>query len=515
MKKGENMQKTYLISERTVLEQLLKKVEKIYTSEEFAVKSVRESYFETFDWRLFDRGWILKRKGRQLTLCQVLGDKVLAGGGSMRKKFFSWDIQKSELRAELFSLADIRAVLELFEHRYSRRSFAIMNKDGKTVARISVDDGYVLREGQEKEFPLIVTLSCLRGYGRQYNRVDKLFSDAEEAVEITRKQLFDRMLRAVRLTPGDYSSQYNLTLDEKLDVQGAVSEICRYLLATMEKNYNGVIDDIDSECLHDFRVAMRRTRSLLSQLKKNIPVTENRWIQNELRWLGSITGPVRDIDVYLLEQDRYLSMVPERLRQGVTFFFEDLAKNRKRAFKEMVDGLKSQRYTDLMVYWNLFINEKEKGTCWAAGEVLCKKKAAKIIGKRFQKIVDNGRAIDDNSPDEMLHKLRIQGKKLRYLLEFFRAFYNADEITLLLKQLKKLQNNLGTFNDISVQKEMITQAINGLNGRNKRTVQIGASLGGLLTHLHDEHRIIRKAYEETFASFASDENIARFSLLLS
>ncbi len=509
------MQKTYLITERAVLEHLLKKIEKIYTSKEFTAKLVRESYFDTYDWRLFGKGWMLKRKKRQLTLYQASGDKVLVEEGTMRKKFFSWDIKESALQTVLFSLADIRAVTELFEYKCSRRSFAILNKDGKTVTRISVDDGYVVREIEEKEFPIIVTVSCLRGYERPYQRVDKLFLDAEKSSEITREQLFVRMLDTARLTPGDYSSKYNLVLDKKEDVQGAVSEICRYLMACMEKNYAGVLADIDSEFLHDFRVAMRRARSLLSQLKKSIPVKENNWIQEELRWLGSITGPVRDIDVYLLEQERYLSMVPEELGQGITFFFEDLAKTRKLAFKEMVDGLKSRRYEDFMVYWKLFIEEKEKGTCWAAaGEVPCKKKVTKIVRKRFQKIIDDGSAITDSSPDEMLHRLRIQGKKLRYLLEFFSAFYNADEIDFFLKQLKKLQNNLGAFNDISVQKEMIAQALNRLNGRNKRTQQIGVSLGGLLTRMHEEHRSIRKAYEKTFASFASDENIAKFSSLL-
>ncbi len=509
------MQKTYLISERALFEQLLKKIDKIYTSEEFTAKLVRESYFDTYDWRLFDKGWILKRKGRQLTLYQALHGKVLVGEGIMRKKFFSCDIPEGALQRLLLSLAEIRAVSELFEYKCSRRSFAIMNKDGKTVTQIAVDDGYVVRDRQEKEFPLIVTIRCLRGYERQYQRVDMLFHDVEEADEVAKMQLFDRMLRAAQLTPKDYSSKYNLVLGENADVQSAVSDICRYLMVTMERNYNGVIDDIDSEFLHDFRVAMRRARSLLSQFKKSIPEIENKWIQSELRWLGALTGPVRDIDVYLLEQARYLDMVPDELGQGIIFFFEELAKTRKRVLKDMVEGLKSQRYNDFMVYWNLFINEKEKGTIWPAGEVLCKKKAAKTIRKRLQRIVTDGQAIDENSPDEMLHKLRIQGKKLRYLLEFFAAFYNADEIAFFLKQLKKLQNNLGAFNDISVQKEMITQSLHALNGRNKRTLQIGVSLGGLLTHLHDEHRAIRKAFEDTFASFASDENITRFTSLLS
>ena len=59
--------------------------------------------------------------------------------------------------------------------------------------------------------------------------------------------------------------------------------------------------------------------------------------------------------------------------------------------------------------------------------------------------------IDDDSPDEALHRLRIDAKKLRYLLEFFRALYPPKEIGAVVGALKSLQDNLGDFNDLSVQ----------------------------------------------------------------
>jgi len=72
------------------------------------------------------------------------------------------------------------------------------------------------------------------------------------------------------------------------------------------------------------------------------------------------------------------------------------------------------------------------------------------------------------------------------------------------------QNNLGDFNDLSVQQEMLLAKQQALTGRNKRSIKIAAALGGLLAHLNGEHRQVRQKFESTFAAFASEENIDQF-----
>jgi len=66
-------------------------------------------------------------------------------------------------------------------------------------------------------------------------------------------------------------------------------------------------------------------------------------------------------------------------------------------------------------------------------------------------MVKAGGAIDGETPAERLHDVRILGKKLRYLLEFFRSLYAEEEIDIAIKELKRLQDNLGDFNDYEVQ----------------------------------------------------------------
>jgi len=270
------------------------------------------------------------------------------------------------------------------------------------------------------------------------------------------------------------------------------------------------MEDVDSEFLHDFRVAVRRTRSLVSQLKKYLPAEQMLFFQQEFKWLGQITGPVRDLDVYLMTREEYKAMLPEQLHDGLKDFFADLAVARHRRLEEMREGLRSQRYVDLMAGWKQFIGNNDEGEQWAAAEQLCRPVAVKRIRKRFKKIVEKGSGIDGTTPDEQLHRLRIDGKKLRYLLEFFRSLFDGDDIEYFRKQLKKLQNNLGDFNDVAVQLEMLAGHRDALYGNSTRSVNIAAAIGGLITHLSGKHTVLRQEFEQVFADFSATHNRKKF-----
>ena len=46
--------------------------------------------------------------------------------------------------------------------------------------------------------------------------------------------------------------------------------------------------------------------------------------------------------------------------------------------------------------------------------------ACALIWKRYRKVCKLARSITPDTPDEIVHDLRIDCKKLRYLMEFFR-----------------------------------------------------------------------------------------------
>src|SRR5262249_57562017 len=78
-------------------------------------------------------------------------------------------------------------------------------------------------------------------------------------------------LAAVKTQPGAYSSNIRVHLRPTLRADEAAKVILRGLLHVIKCNTEGVKNDIDTECLHDFRVAIRRTRAVLSQIKEVFP----------------------------------------------------------------------------------------------------------------------------------------------------------------------------------------------------------------------------------------------------
>jgi CHAD domain-containing protein len=72
------------------------------------------------------------------------------------------------------------------------------------------------------------------------------------------------------------------------------------LLQIIIRNEPGVRAALDSEFLHDYRVAIRRTRSLLRQIRNVFPDDAVEHFSSEFSWIGRLTGPSRDMDVLVL-----------------------------------------------------------------------------------------------------------------------------------------------------------------------------------------------------------------------
>ena len=91
---------------------------------------------------------------------------------------------------------------------------------------------------------------------------------------------------------------YNLAPNDLADE--SVLEIVRHLFSVLLANVDRVVADTDVEFLHDLRVANRRTRTALSQIKGVLPASVMDPISLEFEWLGDVTGPCRELDVFLL-----------------------------------------------------------------------------------------------------------------------------------------------------------------------------------------------------------------------
>ena len=497
-----------LVPKQAELKEILQAAEELYAVQGSGEEAVNLSYYDTFDWRLAAAGFGLVRRGATLRLVPRQGDtEVLEGQGPRRQKIFAEDLPPGPLRQRVEPLVKDRVLLNRFTFVGTSRRFKLLNSDQKTVVRLTGLDFSGCHGSEQFELDRLVLAEPLRGYEKCWARVAPLLLAAGAEVLPGGYDPVAMAQRALQIDLATVAAKFEIELSGEESVDEAVRDICLALREKIMVNVDGTLADLDMEFLHDLRVNVRRTRSLLSLMKKQLPREELAPFQQELKWVGSVTGPLRDLDVYLHQQDSFRQMVPEPLWEGLTYFFEDLASQRGRVLKTVRAQLRSDRFHTLFRDWERFLHRlpaRESGK----GSPVCRQVVNRIITKRSARIVRNGKAITQETPDEDLHELRIEGKKFRYLLEFFRSLYDGDSVVAYLKHMKKLQNVRGDFNDCSVQKEMLLHHLTGLNGEDERTRATAAALGGLIVHLDEERKRLRASFAATFANFASEENLA-------
>jgi len=477
---------------------VLKMLSRKFKVEEAAVAFEDRTYYDTFDWRLHRDNLVFFAAGGRLFLQRLSGKNMAQASGRKRNRFLVNDIGSKKLADHLNKRIEMRALLPVVDVVTGLTDFRIMNRDRKTVARMLLRDDQPV--DAQSTLAELVKVTEIRGYEQEFDTIVNCF--AERGCELfKKKRLLHHLLEQSERTPGDYGAKFGVALAPDVTIGQAVSRICLHLLEDMKINEPGIVDDIDSEFLHDFRIAVRRTRSLMSLMKKVLPEGPCTRFQEEFKWLGSITGPLRDIDVYLLEKEDYVALLPETLKPGMRDFFVQIEARRGDQLKMLQKHLTSARYQRLISDWRGFLEEPDSGLHSGSGGEPCRGFSDKLILKHFKTFVRHGNKIDASSPNEALHKLRIRGKKFRYLLEFFKSFYSQEEMNTFLKHMKKLQDNLGIFNDLSVQQAMLAGELDQLRGKNMQTIRFAASLGGLIGVLSERHKRVRAEFDSTYEEF--------------
>jgi CHAD domain-containing protein len=224
------------------------------------------------------------------------------------------------------------------------------------------------------------------------------------------------------------------------------------LTESARANRQGTTEDIDTEFLHELRVALRRSRSILGQAREVLPSSMRERFGDELRWLAGITGPTRDLDVYILQWDRYTAELTERSRDALQPVLHHLREHRDRAHADLVVALRSERGSTLLDTWTAALTalaEPAFDDAPQATDEIGHVVAARIR-RTHQRLLADGRVINADTVAERLHELRKDAKKLRYLIECFASLIPSHTRTQFVKQMKGLQDNLGEHQDAEV-----------------------------------------------------------------
>ena len=413
------------------------------------------SFYDTFDWRLFRRGLMLVCSDSEYALTTFAGgQRVECDMGNCRPRF-AWDFPEGKLRSMLEPLLRERALLSIAAVTVEETSYTFLDDAHKTVARMT----FAIVKPQAESVPpataTYVTVQPLRGYGGQARRLAAVLS-ASEVVPVFDAALYKYALEAAGKLPGSYDSQLDVRLEPEMCADDAVKAILRRLFEVLQANEAGICADIDTEFLHDYRVTVRRMRSAVSQMRKVFPADATNRMKQDFRTLTDLTSLLRDLDVYLLAKADSRAMVPAVLSDDITPLFDRLQMRRTEAFEHVIQELGSARYARFLADYEVFLSVPgyDDPTAVNAARPIGELASVRIY-KRYRRIVKDGKYILKHNEDDLLHALRLESKRLRYLLEFFANLFPRKQVVTLVGQLKKLQENLGEFSDLAVQQEAL------------------------------------------------------------
>lgn len=472
----------------------------------------RWSFFDTFDWRLYNRSLTLLLEGNNLSLRKLQCGDMICDGMCSSIPNFAQNLPSDSLSERLNSIIEERSVLLLASVNVQNNVIRILNKDQKTVAVLNLTnvifDGIDAQKGDS-----YISVQAIRGYPKYHSQLTDRIKDIGAVIPIY-PDIYHGANKKQRLSPGSYSNQLELDLDPDASAKETLQVILIRLLEIMRANEAGIKADIDTEFLHDYRVAIRKTRSLLSQIKQVLPKSQNIQYRKYFAGLGSTTNELRDLDVYLLSEGSYMKMLPGKMKAQIHPLFLYLSSLRKKTLDHVISTLESDEYKLQMQEYKAFLNSAQIDPDEA---LLSQTPAIELaryhIYKQYRRVVKDGRVILKEMQDEMLHELRLECKKLRYLLEFFSSLFPQNEITRMIKQLKKLQENLGEFNDLSVQQDYLIHLASRMPIKDEDTKMALIATGYLIDRMAQRQVKVKANFSRTFRDFISKENLDMFRKL--
>lgn len=477
-------------------------------------------FYDTFDWALYADGGVLEWRTDPadpavdaLLVWSPLEPQAPPPGGTLIQEAptepgFAADLPAGPVRLRILKIAGIRRLLPVMRLSTRERTLRALDDHGQTLWRLTLEEVRFQDPVSGDTGELRPRLRVLPRRGRDDAR-DALLGWLGPELGLSGPEAppFEEALRVVGRRPRDYSSKIDLALDPGTRADAVTKGILMGLLATIERNRAGARDNLDSEFLHDLRVAVRRTRSALTQIHSVLPASKVAHYKERFAWLQQITGPVRDLDVYLLDFAGYQASLPQALRPHLepmrTFILAHYAEE-QRCLAKALDGPELRKLLDR---WRAFLESPNLDADAAAHAATPIKSVADArIWRMAKRVRREGQAIMPQSPATEMHELRKSCKKLRYLMEFFQSLYPPEEIRPLIRLLKDLLDNLGSFQDLAVQAVHLRDLATRMRAEGLGETDTLLAMGALIGQVLRRQALVRDSFATVFTGFLAEEN---------
>lgn len=463
------------------------------------------SLYDTFDWRLINSGRLLLYRNKALKLIDSNHFSELASDDCDRPK---GDFQPqfiAPVAAELITkIVTPRVLFERFRFLLQLAIFEVRDDEHKQIGNLQLYrlapmsdaagfDGANTHQGLEQEVdydtsePLNqwIVPQPLRGYGKPLSSVSERLTNVPP---LSCRHPIEQLLtkKSQQAAIDGYHNKPKLQFADNCSGRELLSNSLAVNFTIAQHNIDGISRDRDPEFLHDFRVSLRRMRAQLSLLKGIYSKSCSRQMRDILGIWGQATNSLRDLDVWLLESERYTSLLPPNLHPGLHELTQILVKRRRQEVRKVRNFLQSPELKQQQKTINSLIEAKEIYQLGKHHNLTAQYLAEKTFNQHCRHIAKLCAKAHQESADEEIHSIRIECKKLRYLTELFKPIANSEAWTAVTGSLKILQDELGHFNDLSVEQEFLNTHIAPLIARQQLSSTGVLATGALLALLNSE-----------------------------
>jgi len=456
---GVPLESTYVVSGEVSAHTITRSLQALLPTRHRAIGRQRFTLLDTVDGRVC-------RAGARLRYAAVGGQSILcwkaSGKGSelaIRLPYppsFAWDFPECAFYRALAPVVGPRRLLPQAEAEECGSILDVLDDRGKTVARVCIEFGQArlpTPRASWQPLPTIVTLSGLRGYRAHYERLVPVVQ-SRPGIRACPEGSQSVILRQIGAPEPHDVSALRLDLASGIRADKGARQIHLALLEIILSNQSGLQANLDSEFLHDFRVAVRRTRSLLGQIKQVFGEDVVNHFSSEFSWLGKLTGPPRDLDVLMLTLRERRRQIPFEGLEAVIAFLEQ---KRREEHARLVELLTGNRFKSLTSAWKAFLQQPSPPAMAPNAPRPLTDVMFERAWRLSRKIGRLAADLDEATAAEAVHDLRVRAKKLRYLVDVTPGSGEDADLNRVLVALKALQRVLGDFNDAHVQEQRLIE----------------------------------------------------------
>jgi len=269
--------------------------------------------------------------------------------------------------------------------------------------------------------------------------------DADKSDTSVRKEIpYPRPLQSIGVSPDDTLAQ-------------AGRKVWLYHFALMLSHEQGTLLGENIEELHDMRVATRRMRTAFDIFGPAFDPKIMKHYLKGLRTIGRVLGEVRDMDVLLQNAISYHGKMKENKRPGLKPLLSEWKQIIDKTRVKLTKHLQSEAYYNFKYNFNMLLQVPDFISVPISRNVGTNSRVRDIVPVLVYSRYAAIRAYESILPTAsvtQLHTLRIEFKKFRYLLEYFREIL-GDKAGQGITELKQLQDHLGELHDADVACQLV------------------------------------------------------------